>query len=304
MTTITNNKFKPSLLNNLKEMKLHSIYLIGKLTELIDGKKLGDCQLLPNQLKAVLFLFPPHDRFQAFKLLVKHYDITLSALSEPLVKELNVCLSRDPAFNQLLPFAKKNFGGIFLAKKNEKKFVSPLIQKETKDVINAIIHNTKSRQGSKQLQTKVVNRKSSLAQLRLSLTKECPESRLNFYKSLVQEYGIRAIIASLNIKEFKNFIELFPPNDAIKLLNSPLIKDQIEGLHRQNSKLTVESYIDLLNYFKPYQLESVKKLLRPISPNIDKKLVEGGIFKEKIVVKPEDLKRLPDIVAGHIFRTR
>lgn len=117
MTTITNNKIKPSLLKNLKELKLHSSGLIGKLSELIDGKKLEDCQLLPNQLKAILFLFPPCDRFHAFKLLVKHFDIKWSALSESLIKELNVCLSRDPTFNELLPFARKNFGGIFLAKK-------------------------------------------------------------------------------------------------------------------------------------------------------------------------------------------
>ncbi|WP_342220578.1 hypothetical protein [Rickettsiella endosymbiont of Miltochrista miniata] len=306
MTAITNNKITPGLLNNLKELKLHSSGLIGKLPELIDEKKLEKCQLLPNQLKAILFLFPKLDRFNAFKLLVKHFDIKLSSLSESEIKELSVCLSQDPAFNNLLPFAKKNFGGIFLAKKNEEKLISPLIQKETKGVINAAcIHHTKSRPSSKQSQAKVTNGKLSLAQLRLSLIQKCPELRLNFFKRNVQEYGYQAIIASLNIEEFKNIIELFPPNDAIKFLNFPMIRDRIDGFHRQNGQLSKESYIDLLNYFKPYQKESVKKLLRPIGPNIDTKLVDRGIFKEKIIVKPEHTKRLPDIVASHnMSRTR
>ncbi|MEN9450457.1 MAG: hypothetical protein RJA83_1071 [Pseudomonadota bacterium] len=305
MTTITNNKIKPSLLNSLKELKLHSSGLIGKLPELIDEKKLEDCQLLSKQLKAILFLFPKLDRFNAFKLLVKHFDIKLSALSDPEVKELSVCLSQDPAFNRLLPFAKKNFGGVFLAKKNEEKLISPLIQKETKVVNVAWVHNTKSRKSGKQTQTKVANRKLSLAQLRLSFIQECPESRLNFFKKNVQEYAYQAIIASLNIEEFKNFIELFPPNDAIKFLNFPMIRNQIDGFRRQNGQLSKESYIDLLNYFKPYQKESVEKLLRPISPNIDTKLVDRGIFKEKIIVKPEHPKRLPDIIVSHnMSRTR
>lgn len=108
----------------------------------------------------------------------------------------------------------------------------------------------------------------------------------------------------MNIEEFKNFIELFPPNDAIKFLNSPLIKDQIEGFHRQNGQLSKESYIDLLNYFKPYQKDSVKKLLRPISPIINTKLLNLGIFKERMDEKGECTKRLPDIIASHSLARR
>ena len=305
MTTITNDKITHGLLNNLKELKLHSSGLIGKLPELIE-KKLERCQLLPNQLKAILFLFPKLDRFKAFSFLVKHFDIQFSTLSESEIKELSVCLSQDPAFNNLLPFAKKNFGGVFLAKKNEDKLVSHLIHKETKDVINTVrVYNAKSGQNSNKSKTKVTNRKLSLAQLRLSFIQERPESRLNLFKSIVQEYRNQAIIASLNIEEFKNIIELFPSNDAIKFLNFPMIRDRIDGFHRQNGQLSKESYIDLLNYFKPYQKESVKKLLRPICPNIDTKLVDRGIFKEKITEKSEQAKRLPDIVASHnMSRTR
>lgn len=58
-----------------------------------------------------------------------------------------------------------------------------------------------------------------------------------------------------------------------------------KSLQQQNDPLSEELFIDLLNYFKPCQHDSVMKLLRPISANIDKKRVQQGIFKEKKYTK-------------------
>lgn len=303
MITITNNK-KLSLLNHFKKIKYSELRIV-ELKNLIKENKLKNFELKSIQLKAILFLFPKLDRFNAFKLLLKRFDIKLSALSELEIKVLSACLSQDPAFNDLLPFDKKNFGGIFPAKQNVKRMTPYSIPKRTEDKIyNRCQSNTNSRESNNESQAKVTKRSQlSLAQFRLSIIKECSESRLNFFKRNVQEYGHQAIIASMKIENLKNFIKLFPPNDAIKFLNSPLMRDQIEGFQRQNGQLSKEFYIDLLNYFKPYQRDAVKKLLRPISPVISTKLLKLGAFKENKAKFAYTL--LPDIVpSDNMLRTR
>lgn len=291
MTIITasrkliNNVKKNNKESNLvKELKAFNSFLrLRELSELIKRYPLG-----ANQLKAVLFLFPQEDRYSAFKLLVKHFDINLSVLPDSEIKQLSVCLERDPAFNKLLPFEKKNFGIISSTKQNT--------------------NSINTRQNNSQLPSKKANsRKAMLQDLRLSLIKKDPALRLSFFKSLETKNVYQSLATRMNVEELKNFIELFPPNDAIKFLNLPFISDQIEGLQWQNGQLSKESYIDLLNYFKPCQKDSVKKLLRPISANIDTRLLQRGIFKEKIIPKTEQLNKLPDIVASHthgIARTR
>jgi hypothetical protein len=297
MTTIINN-INPSLLNDLKKVK-NSMSRFSELEKLIKLNELKNYELAPNQLKAILFLFPELDRFNAFERLVKNFNIKLSDLSEPVTNDLNACLSRDPAFNKLLPFAKKNFGGIFLTKQNDEKIVSILKQKEIKDVSN-ILPRAKPKQSSKQSPSKPANR-NKLSQLRLLMMQECPESRLNFFRCSETKNDYQALIAGMKIEEFKNFIELFPPKDAIKFLNIPLIKNQIEGFHRQNCQLAEDSCKDLLNYFKENdQKGHVKRLLRPIiSPEINKKLTKQGLFKVINEKREHQRETLPDIVSSH-----
>lgn len=133
MITITNNK-KLSLLNHFKKIKYSELRIV-ELKNLIKENKLKNFELKSIQLKAILFLFPKLDRFNAFKLLLKHFDIKLSALSELEIKVLSACLSQDPAFNDLLPFDKKNFAGIFPAKQNVKRMTPYSIPKRTEDKI-------------------------------------------------------------------------------------------------------------------------------------------------------------------------
>lgn len=293
---------KPSLLNHLKKTKASALR-IAKLEMLIRQKELDKFEFESAQLKAVLFLFPKLDRFTAFKRLVNQVDINLSALSEPEIKALTACLSQDPLFNKLLPFDKKNFGGVFPAKQAAKKATLRSVSSVTENLINHRGQPTMSaaRQGSKPLlpSNAANNKRLSLSQLRLSLIKEPPESRLNFFKRLEIKNAYQAKLAVIDLETFKTFIEIFPSNDAIKFLNFPLIRDQVEGLKRQHGQLSKESYIDLVNYFKPYQQDAIKKLLRPISPIINTKYASLGIFKEKIDLKAAWAHQLPDIVASH-----
>ena len=263
-----------SLLNFLKKIKFSELRILElkKLTK----KEINAFEFKSSQLQAVIFLFPKLDRFNALKLIVKHFDIKLSMLSETEIKALTSCLLNDPAFSNLLPFAKKNFAGIFVAE-DKKKTIAPVIQKETK-VVNTKLKNTIFGVDSKQYgslpKKKIIfnERPSSLEQLRISIIKLCPESRLNFFRQSEIKSCYQNKVTRMHIQDFKNFIEIFPPKDAIKFLNLPLIRDQIQGLQRQNAQLSEESYIDLLRYFEPYQINAVKKLLRPISPNIDLKM--------------------------------
>lgn len=328
---VKKNNVEPSLLNSLKISE--SSLRIGKLPALIKH-----CTMGANQLKAVLFLFSKEDRYEAFKLLVKHFDINLSVLNDSEINQLTVCLAGDPAFDKLLPFKKKNFGILSPAKQNAKKLTSYLIATDSKSnknnrqnnsqLLNKIVNSRKSmlqelrlppikeetkfsikiRQSNSQLTNKKISfKESKLQDLRLSLLKKAPTLRLNFFKYLETKEFYQSVAKRMSIEEFKNFIEIFPPNDAIKFLNLPFIRDQIEGLQQQNGQISKESFIDLLNYFKPYQKDSVMKQLRPISTNIDTKLVQQGIFKEKIIPKAKQLNRLPDIVTSHnhyIVRTR
>jgi hypothetical protein len=296
---ITINK-KPSVLNHLKKIKNSQLRVI-ELGNIIKKKELNNFEFESTQLKAILFLFPKLDRFNAFKYLVKHFDIKLSELSEPEIKVLTACLSQDPTFNNLLPFDKKIFGGFFPAKQNVKKVTPYTTPKITGNgIYNSCKINTNPRQSSNPSQAKATNRNLRLAQLRLSFIKELPEFRLNFFRRSEIKDGYQALIASMDLEAFKNFIEIFPPNDVIKFLNFPMIRNQIEGFKRQNSQLTEESYKDLLRYFiENNQKEAVKKLLRPIvSPDINTKLTKQGIFKA-INEKVEYVKSLPDIVASH-----
>jgi hypothetical protein len=299
MTTITNNK-KPSLLNHFKKIKGPGLR-VNELRNLFDAKELNNFELESNQVKAILFYFPREQRFNAFKRLVKQFDIKLSAFPEPEIKVLTTYLSRDPAFDNLLPFDKKSFGGAFTTEQSAKRVIPYPIPKRMGNG-EACKLNTTSRKNINPPQAAIKRNKLTLAELRLSILQQCPEaeSRLKLFNRSEIKNGYQAIITSMKIEEFKNFIEIFPPNDAIKFLNLPMIRDQIEGFQRQ--KLSAESYIELLNYFKPYQKESVKKLLRPVSPTINTKLLNLGIFKEKIIEKAEDCKKLPDIIITHASR--
>jgi hypothetical protein len=297
------NITESSLLYSLK--KVSTLFRTSELLKLINKKK-SETPKLGIALKAIIISFPKEERYNALKLLNDNFDIQLTSAQ---IEEFKSCLLEDPAFNKLLPFTQKKFLESLLVQQNGEKFVTRLMEKETKDVINTALRDTKSRQINKQSQVKATNRnKLSLAQLRLSIMEECPESRLrlNFFKRSEIKNRYQAIITSMKIEEFKNFIELFPQNDVIKFLNLPMIRDQIEAFHRQNGQLAEESYKDLLSYFKENnQKESVKKLLRSIvSPDINTKLTKQGIFKT-INTKAECPKRLLDIIASHtIFRTR
>lgn len=288
---------KLSLLDYLIKTKPSAMRFIG-LQDLINKKTPENYELRPNQLKASLLLFPKESYCNAFKLLVNHFGIKLSAFSESEIEELKVCLSQDRAFDGLLPFAKKNFAGIFPAKQNSKRVIPHIVSKRTLDSsFNVCKHNMDSRQVNN-LPAKFVNRnRTSLVQLRLSFIKECSEERLNFFNRSETKTCYQALIPSMGIEEFKNFIEIFPPHDAIKFMNYSLIKNQIDSFPGQ---LTSESYSDLLTHFKgSYQREAVKKLLRPIvSPEINTKLTRQGVFKA-IDEKAECAGKLPDIVASH-----
>ncbi len=283
-----------SLLSHLKKIKFSELRILElkKLTK----KEIKAFEFKSSQLQAVIFLFPKLDRFNALKLIVKYFDIKLSMLSETEIKALTSCLLNDPAFSNLLPFAKKNFAGIFVAE-HKKEMIAPVKQKETK-VINTKLKNTMFGVHSKQYgslsKKKIIfnERPSSLEQLRISIIKLYPEYRLDFFRQSETKNCYQTKVKYMHIEDFKNFIEIFPPKDAIKFLNLPLIRDQIEGLARQNNQLSKESYTDLLSYFELYQKDSVKKLLRPISGNINIKMTQRGIFQDK--VRP--LPNLPDII--------
>lgn len=146
--------------------------------------------------------------------------------------------------------------------------------------------------------TNVNKNKLLLAQLKISIIKLRPELRLDFFRhSKATDY--QAKISRMHVEEFKNFIEIFPPNDAIKFLNLSFISAQIMNFRRPHDQLSKDSYIDLLNYFEPNQKDAVKKLLRPISANIDTRLLRQGIFKEKIMQKTEQPHKFTDMVDSH-----
>lgn len=284
LNNIKKNNSELSLLNSLKELK--SPFRIGRLPELVKC-----CQFSSNQLKAVLLLFPKEDRYEAFKLLVKAFASKLSTLTDLEREELSVFLERDPAFNKLLPFAKKNLGGSFPVQKSGKEIACSTITQNIKSNKNLIKNNKKL------TNNKVKNKKLTLEHLRSLLVQTNPISRFNFFKSLEIMKSYQGLMECISIDEFKNFIEVFPRNEAIKFLNLPSIMNQIKGFYGQNIQLSKESYTDLLNYFKPDQRVAVKKLLRPISPDIG--TLQQGIFKEKNESKTKQLSRLPDIVASH-----
>lgn len=259
-----------SLLNHLKRIKFSEIRIIE--LKKLKNQGIKDFAFKLSQLQAILFLFPKLDRFAALKLLVKCFDIKLAMLSETEIKGLTSCLLSDPAFSNLLPFAKKNFGGIFIEERNKEKAV-PLVQKGISS-INAKLKDTPFDLGSKLShlpKKKIVFEKKffSLKQLRIAIIKLNPESRLNFFRQSAIKDNYQRKMMHMPVEDFKNFLELFPPSDAIKFLNLPLIREQIEGLRGQKGQLSIESYVDLLRYFEAYQLTAVKKLLRPISPTIN-----------------------------------
>ncbi|MFZ0218963.1 MAG: hypothetical protein WAL30_01995 [Candidatus Aquirickettsiella sp.] len=276
----------------------HLVKLFAKL--LPKSEKLQFFELKPAQLKAILFLFAPNNRFEVLKFLKKNFDIKIP-LTQSDIKELETCLSRDYTFASLLPFAKKNLWDSFFVK-HEKEPIAHAVQNKTKAnlQLNNFRYNTFSKSGNQAEKKAVSNRnKLSLTQLRVSILQHCPkaELRLKFFNdSEIKNYT--TIISSINIEAFKHFIEVFPPQDAIKFLNIRLISNQIASFRRQNCQLTQESYSDLLTYFKPYQQDSVKKLLRPISPVINMELLKLGTFKES-KAKPAAYTHtppLPDLV--------
>lgn len=279
---------KAHTLLRIVEIKNEELKLINKKTP--ELPKLG------TGLKAMIMLFPREERYNALKLLKAHFDIRITSSQ---VEELKNCLLQDPAFNNLLPFKQKKLLENLLVSQDEKRNISYWGQKKGKETANPI-RNKNFMQHSKQ-SLKVFNRNKFL-QLKLSITSKSPEARINFFKCSATKNGYQTLIPNMKIEEFKNFIELFPPKDAIKLLNYSMIREQVAGFNRQG-QLAEQSYIDLLNYFGPYQKDSVKKLLRPISPIINTRLV---IFKERMDKKEELTERLPDIVMStHMpFRTR
>ncbi|MGC1854174.1 MAG: hypothetical protein WA659_02195 [Candidatus Aquirickettsiella sp.] len=324
-----NENKKISLLSSLK--KVPTSFRMSELSKLIKREELE----IPKwgiSLKAIIILFPEGNRYVALERIKDNFDIQLTASQ---IEGLRDCLLRDPAFYKLLPFKQKQFLENLLVQQNDEKPVSRLMQKETKDVINAALRDTKSGQINKQSQTKAFRNKllfdkkkanneiqcsvsntpenkitackqKKTSQLRLSIISACPSSdlRLNYFKSSEKTRNTyQKISKQMSIEEFKNFIEIFPPRDVIKFLNIPLIENQIQGFRQQRCELNEKSYIDLLRYLAPYQKLDLKKLLIPIiNSETNKKLEKLGIFKEN---KKNCINLLPDVIPSNkTFRTR
>jgi hypothetical protein len=248
-----------------------------------ESKELKNFELKASQLKAILFLFYPTDRFNTLKLLVKNFDVKIQ-LTASDIKELETCLSRDPAFNNLLPFAKKKFWDGFFVK-DEKVSDTYSMQQKIASVSFNKLKNPRCNT-SPNFQKKVN------LPLRLE-TLKCQQlrGRFKFFENYVKVHGNQTIVFK-DIEELSNFIKIFPQHDAIEFLDLPYIKNQIKAFGQQKARLSEEAYNDLLNHLTN---NSIKKLLSPFSPNRDKQ----GIFKEK---QPN---RLPDIVSSHnIFKIR
>ena len=254
-----------------------------------ESKAFKSFELKASQLKAILFSFYPTDRFNALKLLVKNLDVKIQ-LTASDIKELETCLSRDPTFNNLLPSTKKKFWDGFFVK-HEKVSDAHLMQhKLSSSSFNKLKNPSCNTSPNLPLQKKV-NQNKLLKPLRLE-TVECQKERcrFEFFKNYIKVHGNQAIVFK-NIKEFNNFIKVFPQYDAIEFLHLPYIRDQIKNFQQQRDQLSKEAYNDLLSYLKN---DSVKKLLRPISPNMD----TLGIFKGKITEKLEHSNGLPDIISS------
>lgn len=325
MTTITTPR--SNQIKSVKNLKNHNekISLLGALKKVSTSFRISELQNLINEkekletpkwniaLIAIINLFPKEERFDPLELLKNNFDIRLT---DSEIEKLKKCLLNDPKFKRLLPSEERKFLTFSTERKisnnnitqnnqahnvNHRKTklkisILPVIKEETEFSKNI-------RQNNSPLRDEKSIRKSKLQDLRLLMITKNPTLRYQFFISLKADY--QSLANRMNVEEFKNFIEIFPPNDAIKFLNLPFIRNQVEGLQRQNGQLSKESYIDLLNYFKSYQKDSVKKLLRPISATIDTKWVQQGMFKEKTLPKIEQLKVLPDIVISHnVVRTR
>lgn len=253
---------------------------------------LKNLELKSSQLKAILFLFDTSDRFAALNLLKNNFGIKIQ-LTESDIKELETCLSRDLAFNNLLPMAKKKFWDSFFTTDKKLPDVHSMQNKTQYAKLNSSRVNTFSNQVNP-LKKAIVNRNKPLKRLSLHTVKtHAKRGRFKFLKNYVKVHGSQSILFK-NIEEFQNFIKIFPPHDAIELLNLPYINDQIKSLQQQKVQLSKESYNDLVSYL---QNDSAKKFLRPISPNADTKLLQPGMFKEKNSLKLLD--SIPDIVTSH-----
>lgn len=282
-TTLNINELKS---NQLKPTQLISILsLFHTLNRVIAFKTLlklftsyepttkKSLELTAAQLKAILFLFDNSDRFEALNHLKNHFDVKVH-LTENDIKDLEACLSRDRAFTNLSAFSQKKIWNVFYPKQEELPNDS-FIQNKNKSNIKAknlklpfvdqLPRNLKRIKVSEPISIHIIESK----QKRL---------RFEYFKNYIKAHGHQAIVFK-NIKEFERFIKVFPPHDAIEFLNLPCIKSQIKDLQQRNLQFSKETYSGLLNYLKN---DSVKKLLRPISPLKETKFLKFDICKSGI----------------------
>lgn len=127
----------------------------------------------------------------------------------------------------------------------------------------------------------------SLELLSIKIIQYQPRSRFDFFKNYVKAQ--KQVIVFENAEGFYQFIKVFPPHDAIKLLDLPYIKDQIKNLGQQKIYLTAEAYDSLLSYL-PKNFN--KRLLNSITPATKLKRLSAEIFKENNNLNPS----MPDVI--------
>ncbi len=232
-----------------------------------ESTALKSFELKAAQLKAILFLFAPSDRFQALNRLKNNFDVKVHLTAND-IKELEICLSMDRAFTKLSAFSQKKIWNDFYPKQ-ETLLNVPLIQNKNKSntklknfklpIVNQVSRNFKRIQAPQLISIDIIKSK----QIRL---------RFEYFKNYIKAHSHRVVVFK-DIEEFVRFIKVFPPHDAIEFLNLTYIKSQVKDLQQQNLQFTKEAYSNLLNYL---QNDSVKKLLRPISPYKEPKCLNAG----------------------------
>lgn len=231
-------------------------------------------ELKAAQLKAILFLFAPSDRFEALNHLKNNFDVKVHLTAND-IKELETCLSMDRAFTKLSVFSQKKIWNDFYPKQEKLPNV-PLIQNKNKfnaklknnfklSIVNQLPRNFKQIRAPQPISIDIIESK----QLRL---------RFEYFKNYIKAHSHRGVVFK-DIKEFERFIKVFPSHDAIEFLNLTYIKSQIKDLQQRNLQFTEEAYSDLLNRLKN---DSVKKLLGPLSPYKEPKGLKFDTFKPRI----------------------
>ena len=239
-----------------------------------ESTTLKNFELKAAQLKAILFLFATSDRFGALNRLKNHFNVKVHLTAND-IKELEACLSRDHAFTKLSAFSQKKVWNDFYPKQ-EKLANDTLIQ--NKDKSNTKLKNSKLPVFVNQFPKNSKQIKSSEPISLDSIESKKIRFRFEYFKNYIKAHNHQVVVFK-NIKEFERFIKVFPPQDAIEFLNLPYIKSQIKDLQQRNLQFSKEAYRGLLNYLKN---DSVKKLLRPVSPYKETKFLNFDTGKSVI----------------------